>query len=310
MMTTTIFTTTVLLSSKNPSPSQGERRERVAVAQVQRSCRVSQLACIQSLTRLLLLLALSIAVPAIADEPAAPKSESSSAEKSKPAPAKQSLNDELLKGLGSDPSTDPIPAKTEGKADAAGGAKDSGANQNKAADGAKPAKKGVGDSLDDELLKGLEGGQEAQAEGDASDPLVRINRQMRKVESLIARTKADTSTQQLQQKIVRDLDELIKKVQQQKSSSSSSAQCASQQRTARRDKVAQPGAEQGKKGPKTPTSPPRKARSSFKSARRSGPIWTNCKSCWARACGGSFPRKSATRCCSRRPISICPSTNC
>jgi len=162
----------------------------------------------------------------------------------KPEPAKSAttkpaspLNDELLKGLGGDPLDEQAPPVDPGKVIEPNTAKPTG----------KPTSKRIGDPLDDELLKGLDDVESAPAEGDDSDPFVRVNRQMRKVESLIAQRKFDPGTRQLQQKIVHDLEELIKNMQQQKSSSPSS-ESKSQQQTASRDKVKQPGGEKGKSG--------------------------------------------------------------
>ena len=224
-----------------------------------------------------------------------------------------SLNDELLKGLGPDPLAEPARGRSRAqRRTKPAAAKPDAAKpeQKPAATKSTPSAKRIGDPLDDELLKGLDDGESTPAEGEDSDPFVRLNRQMRKVESLIAQSKLDPATQQLQQKIVHDLEELIKKMQQQKSSSSSSSESSSKQQTASRDKVKQPGAEKGKNGARTATSRRRTVRSNCGNVKHNRPLWTRCRTCWARACGASFPRRPATRCCSRPSTSFCPSTSC
>ena len=55
------------------------------------------------------------------------------------------------------------------------------------------------------------------------DPLAQLNAEMREVESLIARHRADAQTQQRQAQIVRKLDDLIREVQKQRQGGKSSS---------------------------------------------------------------------------------------
>jgi hypothetical protein len=129
----------------------------------------------------------------------------------KPAPAK-SLDDQLLEDLGPDPLAEPgLAGPAEPKP-----AKQPAANQPKPkADNAKPdGSKPADDGLDQELLKGLTDGEDIGQPGE-QNPLGRLNQEMREVESLIASSRTDRPTQQLQSKIIQDLDELIKQSQKQ-----------------------------------------------------------------------------------------------
>ncbi|HEX3654234.1 MAG TPA: hypothetical protein VHV55_00430 [Pirellulales bacterium] len=114
----------------------------------------------------------------------------------------------------------------------------------------QPAKKPVS-PLDEDLLKQLEGDdakrpaaaeEPAAAEKGAADggPVDRLTREMRDVQQRLARQKSDADTQQLEQKIVEALEQLVKEASQQQSSSSSSSSKSQSQQKAERDKAAQP----------------------------------------------------------------------
>lgn len=157
---------------------------------------------------------------------------------SKPPAAKpaMSLDDELLKGLGDDPldGLDKPPAKPKPAAKPA------------EKSDMKPAKRPKSE-LDDELLKDLDDvpGMKAKGapdEAEEKDPLARLNRRMHEVEERLRATKSDESTQQLQHKIVSELEALIEQLaqQQQQSSSSSSSKKPQKQQKSERDRVSQP----------------------------------------------------------------------
>jgi hypothetical protein len=112
----------------------------------------------------------------------------------------------------------------------------------------KPADK----ALDDELLKDLaddeptkprarekQQGGGAADEGDEDDPLDQITRQMREVERRIREGDADQATQDLEHKIVEELEKLIKQARQQAMSQSSSPSKKPGQKSTR-DQAAQP----------------------------------------------------------------------
>ena len=145
-------------------------------------------------------------------------------------PENSSLDEDLLKDLGPDPVADeagPSPAVGRRNSAAAG----------KAADG---------DTLDEELLKGLGDGEDLGASGE-QDPLARLSQRMREVEALMARKRADGETGRLQSQIVHDIEELIKQARKQRQSSSSSSSGGKSgkgaQQTANRRDVSQPGRE-------------------------------------------------------------------
>lgn len=129
----------------------------------------------------------------------------------KPAPAK-SLDDQLLEDLGPDPLAEPGITKPNGERENpdAANKKPAGNPTKSKPEAAKPA----GDGLDQELLKGLTDGEDLGESGEGN-PLGRLNKEMREVESLIASTRSDKPTQDLQSKIIQDLDELIKQSQKQ-----------------------------------------------------------------------------------------------
>lgn len=171
-----------------------------------------------SLLMLSILLAASSALAA--PEPEKPKA-------AKPA---ASLDKDLLKQLGDDPLADDLkPAD----------AKPAGAKSTEKPGTAKPA----GDpSLDKQLLDGLMEGEDI---GAPDDPLARIGKQMRQAGGLIGQTKSDGQTQELQKRIVTDLDKLIREARKQQQQQSSSS---SKQQMSRRDQVkqSQPGTTQRK----------------------------------------------------------------
>lgn len=157
-------------------------------------------------------------------------------QESKPAAkASSSLDDELLRGLGDDP------FEKEASKDSAAkpAAKPESGPAKPAAKTARPAST---DPLDEELLRGLdavEGGDAAEQ----GDPLVRLNRRMREAQARLRALKSDDTTQQLQDKIVRELEELIQqcqKQQQQQQQQASSSSGSGSEQTAGRERVNQP----------------------------------------------------------------------
>lgn len=106
------------------------------------------------------------------------------------------------------------------------------------------------DDLKNDLFEGLEEelsekpwqGQDDLGEdvhqADEKDPLVRIGRRMQDVQERIARAGSPRETQQLQEKIVADVEELIRQARQRNKQSSSGA--SSGKAGSRRSKVRQP----------------------------------------------------------------------
>lgn len=95
--------------------------------------------------------------------------------------------------------------------------------------------------LDNELLRELEEDEATPLDDLEQDPFRRIDRRMRRVETLIAETKTGEPTQKLQQEIIAELDELIKQLRQNaRQSPSNGSQQQQQQQTAQREQVAQP----------------------------------------------------------------------
>lgn len=138
-----------------------------------------------------------------------------------------SLDKELLKQLGDDPlAEDLIPARPAEKP------ADKGADKGAKKKGDAP-KPGRDEGLDQQLLDGLMEGEDL---GESEDPLMRIGRQMRQAGGLIGQTKSGGPTQELQKRIVTDLEKLIQQARQQQQQQSSSS---SQQKTARREQVKQ-----------------------------------------------------------------------
>ncbi|HEY2838732.1 MAG TPA: hypothetical protein VGJ26_06275 [Pirellulales bacterium] len=175
-------------------------------------------------------------------EPTGPAAKSSGAQ---PAPAK-SLDDQLLEDLGPDPSADQGLTKPGDAGSKPAGASnkptgtDKKATAKPKADIAKPA----GDGLDEELLKGLTDGEDVGQAGEQT-PLGRVNQEMREVESLIAGSRSDRATQQLQSKIVKDLDELIKQSAKQCQGGNCKPGSKSGQKTADSRSAKQPGKSSG-----------------------------------------------------------------
>ena len=109
------------------------------------------------------------------------------------------------------------------------------------------------------MLRNLEGGEDhAAGDADNQDPLVRLNRQMRQAEEMLRARKSGDPTQKLQDKIVSELEELIKQLrQQQQQQSSSSSSSKKPQQTAKRESVSQPQQQQGPAGAKPNSKPAR-----------------------------------------------------
>lgn len=156
----------------------------------------------RSLTGLLLVIAVSAATVAFADDPPpAPDRNSSDA-------LDKQLLDEFANDLLEDPpSDDPAgktpPAKRDG--------------QPKADDG-----------LDEQLLDELGEGEDV-GKATSKNPVERIEQQMRVAAGLIGKHRSGERTQKIQQRIVADLDELIRRIQQnqkKRSASSSSPKIA------------------------------------------------------------------------------------
>ena len=170
--------------------------------------------------------------------------------KSKPA-ADRSLDDELLEGLG-DPADDEALDAKSGKNPAQKGS----AAKSKPSEAKPRDRRAAANDLDDELLKGLDDGEDVNLGGKPGDlggkpgksaaaeaadnPLFDLGRRMREAEQRIAAARSDDETQQLQDRIAADLAKLIKDLQRRKKSSSSSPSSKDQQ-TAEREKVEQPG---------------------------------------------------------------------
>lgn len=165
--------------------------------------------------------------------------------------SKDSLDDELLKGLGESaddeglgdlkkPSKSKPPAKRPEAAKSAEPASRPGAKS-----GARPDSD---EELDDELFKDLGDGEDIDlgmpddsAGGESEDdPLVKLERKMREVEDRIGANQSDEVTQRLQNKIAAELERLIKQMKKRKRSSSSSSPSQQEQQTAEREKIDQP----------------------------------------------------------------------
>lgn len=146
---------------------------------------------------------------ALADGPPAGASQPVQAKKSAD---KRTLDDELLEGLGiADPladldgeSSQPSPPEKsppeKGDPSAAGPSTDT-------------AKKSAAGGIDDELLRGLQDGEDITF-GPADNPLVRLNQRMRDVQRRIAEAESGGETQRLEQDIARELADLIKQTEQ------------------------------------------------------------------------------------------------
>jgi hypothetical protein len=148
--------------------------------------------------------------------PTAPKQQAPAPED----PLLKKLNEDLLNDLDKELFDGPPQPKNKPTADAPAGKTPS----------ADP-------ELDRELMRGLEGEDIGKEQ---ADPLVTVGRRMREVESLIAGKEAGQTTQELQQQIVKELDELIRDLRQRSQSQSASSSSQQRQQT-RSGKVQQPG---------------------------------------------------------------------
>lgn len=138
------------------------------------------------------------------------------------------LDDELLRDLESNLGEDDLPATKKR------GMRPMGGSLKRKVE--KPADKKSDDltddeALDSELMRGLEQGLPE----DENSPLSRIGRAMRDVEGLVAQAKAGRPTQELQDKIVADLERLLEaaRKRQQQSNPSSGSQSSSRQSASR-----------------------------------------------------------------------------
>ena len=193
-----------------------------------------------------------------------------------------SLDDELLKGLGESAEDEHLPSgkrpaakKPTGQPARSTPAPQQRPKEKPAARPSRPA------DLDDELLKGLGDGEDIklgdkpaddEADGDANNPLGDLERRMRDVESRIAEAQSDESTQRIQNKIVDDLSRIIKELQKSKKSSSSSSSSKQNQQTAEREKVDQPDASEqadAAGGQETASNQPAKDSSDMMNQRKS-----------------------------------------
>lgn len=174
------------------------------------------------------------------------------AEPPPPAPAKKppaSLDDQLFDDLGDDPLK--MLDEPAGKQPAPKGTpapKGATAPPAGTAPGPKAAKPGM-DPLDAELFRDL-GGEDAGAPADADDeqdPLARLSRRMREVESRLRGGKSDADTLQRQDKIAADLAALIEELerrqqqQQQQQSKSPSSGTKSERERVEQPTGGQPG---------------------------------------------------------------------
>jgi len=173
--------------------------------------------------------ALSAVLASIACSNAGISSRASASESAAKSPPAKSLDDQLLDDLDPDPLTDKDVATP-----AARDAKSVGDTV------APTGKAPTDDSLDQELLKGLNDGEDL-GQPSEQNPLGRLNQQMREVESRIAGSRSDRDTQQLQAKILQDLDVLIKETQKQ----CQGGNCKPGQQTAGSRNAKQPGKSSG-----------------------------------------------------------------
>lgn len=142
------------------------------------------------------------------------------------------LDDELLRDLESNLGEDDLPTtKKSGTRPMGGGSKRKVE---------EPADKKADDLLDDDALDGelMRELQQHSPEDDPNAPLTSIGRAMRDVEELVGRAKAGKPTQQMQDKIVADLERLLEEARrrQQKSSSSQESQSSSRQSASRQSR--------------------------------------------------------------------------
>jgi len=99
------------------------------------------------------------------------------------------------------------------------------------------------DATDRELERSLE---KAEADDAGASPIGKLSRQMREVEDRLGARQAGFDTQRLQQRIVGNLDDLIKELQRKKRSSSSQSSQSSQ--GSRRSQPKQPSSQPGSSG--------------------------------------------------------------
>jgi hypothetical protein len=203
----------------------------------------------------LVALALLVCLPVCraADDPR-PKPEP--AEKQPPGkrPPANQLDDDLLRELGDEPAAAPKDKPKEPPPGAAAKPSESKPSESKPSTAAGEKSKASSDLLDDDLLKQLEGDDEKQAGGSqpprgqqaggdgpgGNGPIERLTRQMRDVQQRLQRKKSDADTQQLEKKILAELEKMIEQASNQSSSSSSSSSKQTQQQGAERDKAKQP----------------------------------------------------------------------
>ncbi len=173
------------------------------------------------------------------------------------AASKDSLDDELLKGLGDsadDEGLGELQKASKSKTPASRPAETKGAEPASRTNGKTGARTAPGGELDDELFKDLGDGEdidlgipaESGSGESKDDPLVKLERKMREVEDRIAGNQSDDVTQRMQNKIAAELERLIKQMRKRKKSSSSSSPSQQEQQTAEREKIDQP--EPGKTG--------------------------------------------------------------
>jgi hypothetical protein len=173
--------------------------------------------------------------PALAADPA-PRADKKS---------KSTLDEQLLKGLGDDPVTEDLLPKKRERKDASRKSPDEDQPARRPTEsGGNASRKAEENSLDKQLLEGLGDGEDI---GESGDPLARLGQRMRQAGGLIGETKSGEPTQQLQKKIVADLEYLIKMARQQQQQQQQSS--SSSQQTARRQQVKQskPGSKPGER---------------------------------------------------------------
>jgi hypothetical protein len=147
----------------------------------------------------------------------------------------EALDKDLLKQLGDDPLADDLKPADLKPADAKPTDKPGTAKP-----AAKPA---ADDSLEKQLLDGLLEGEDI---GAPNDPLARIGKQMRQAGGLIGQSKSGGQTQELQKRIVTDLDQLIREARKQQQQQQSSSSTKQQKSGREQVKQAKPGMAQSK----------------------------------------------------------------
>ncbi|HZZ72091.1 MAG TPA: hypothetical protein VFE24_07540 [Pirellulales bacterium] len=197
---------------------------------------------LRALSAALAVLVATVVSAADLAKPAAPPA-SPATKESPQAPAaekKESLDEQLLKGLpddlleGSDnkpaksaDTTEPPPPATGKPGVKPGDVKPAGAKPAdppaKTPAKAKTPAQAADNPADQDLLNSLSEGEDI---GESSNPLVRIDKQMRTVEGKLSQGADPARTHDMQQRIVGDLDLLIKQLKQQQKQQQSSAQKA------------------------------------------------------------------------------------